>query len=114
MTKSVSVIVRPKLVRAAPISYSSKYCSTIIAGLHQGGVGAEPGGGAFVGENTAIDADRAPRQRQRRAVGRTHLLRRLERGKRRIGGKGRPILARRRPYARRPQPVEPTYRTTVV
>src|SRR3546814_3933571 len=57
-TKSVSVIVRPKLVRAAPISYSSKYCSTIIAGLHQGGVGAEPGGGAFVGENTAIDADR--------------------------------------------------------
>src|SRR3546814_9017796 len=107
MTKSVSVIVRPKLVRAAPISYSSKYCSTIIAGLHQGGVGAEPGGGAFVGENTAIDADRAPRQRQRRAVGRTHLLRRLERGKRRIGGKVRPIVDRRRPDARRVEPVEP-------
>src|SRR3546814_1835607 len=106
MTKSVSVIVRPKLVRAAPISYSSKYCSTIIAGLHQGGVGAEPGGGAFVGENTAIDADRAPRQRQRRAVGRTHLLRRLERGKRRIGGKGRPIVDRRRPDARGLEPVE--------
>src|SRR3546814_5537072 len=78
-TKSVSVIVRPKLVRAAPISYSSKYCSTIIAGLHQGGVGAEPGGGAFVGENTAIDADRAPRQRQRRAVGRTRLDRKSTR-----------------------------------
>src|SRR3546814_21202790 len=98
MTKSVSVIVRPKLVCAAPISYSSKYCSTIIAGLHQGGVGDEPVGGAFVGENPAIDADRAPRQRQRRAVGRTHLPRHLKRGTRRIRGTGRHHFPRPPPH----------------
>src|SRR3546814_17818065 len=89
------------------MSYSSKYCSTIIAGLHQGGVGAEPGGGAFVGENTAIDADRAPRQRPRRAVGRPHLLRRLARGKRRHGGKGRTIVDRLRPGSPRRGPDQP-------